>query len=101
MSITIKFPTVTLLKMEHLQSAEIEVAKDDTLLIVKEKIFHFFWEKLAWMSPIGKHGKPEDVVLKDRDVEITTDSQLQQKVKELKEFQVVFKGKHPNLRPSF
>jgi hypothetical protein len=99
----VKFPTVSMMKMELLgHNAKIDVDQEDTLLSVKEKIFNFFWDKLWHLSPMGRHGKPEDVLLKDRDfTEITTMEELQELMARCEAFQVVFKGKHPMLRPSF
>ena len=60
---------------------------------VKQKIFEEFWNfyMKTFQPKIGQHGTLEDVNLRQKEIEITTDESLQKRLSCSTVFQVVFK----------
>lgn len=89
MYIKIEYPQV----MKMVMCDYIEVQDSASLSEVKEKIFKSFWtlfkEKL-YLPPSGIHGSPNDILLKDGNVEILSDELLKERLASSSYFQAIF-----------
>jgi hypothetical protein len=74
-------------------SSTIEISDGTNLSEVQDKILESFWEVFLknFLPSIGKHGSREDVVLKDKDIVISNDEILKERLKTCTSFQASFK----------
>jgi hypothetical protein len=95
MRIYVTFPTV--MKIEF--KAEIDIEDSSKLSEIHKKVYEIFWETMSLHSPIGEHGDPSQVILKDHNhLEITNDTQLKERLAECKNFEVTFRD-HASNKP--
>ena len=82
-----------MMKMENKPYIKLDVPDEGfTLPEIKNEIFKKAWEVLECWSPIGIHGTPDHIVLRDEyDVEITDDIQLRERMNKSLNFSAVFK----------
>jgi hypothetical protein len=89
MRLKIEYPQV----MKMLFTNQIEVSSHPTLAEIRTAIFTGFWDdwKKMWPGLTERHGGPEHIILKDKEIEIISDTLLQECLKHTQAFQVVFK----------
>lgn len=94
MRITIEYPEV----MKMTLFGDIHVEDTATLMEVKAQILQSFWKLFTAMytPAIGIHGTVDDVTLKDKGVEILSDSDLREHLMASNVFQATF-GNHRRL----
>ena len=87
--ITIEYPQI--MKMQL--TGELEVSPDITLSQLKECILKNFWDTFVGLitPKIGIHGSMKDIELQDKNVIISTDQELHERLKKTKAFSAVFK----------
>ncbi len=91
MKVNVNFPSVMKMQLR----AEIEFDDNAKLMEIKEKILEKFWQIMSPLSSIGPHGSADLVILRDEyDLEITSEEQLQERIKESSQFSAVFQ-EHP------
>lgn len=92
MKISIVFPAV--MKVAF-RAVEIELDDAAPLPEVKQKIFEVFWSTMERFSPTGRHGSPDQVILRDfgQNV-ITSNAELRDRIAKNKNFEVVFEVHH-------
>lgn len=93
MSIKVSLPSISMMKMEYKSHIELDLPSEGfTLPGIKKEVFKKAWEVLESWSPIGIHGTPDHVILRDEyDVEITNDIQLRDRINQSCNFSAVFK----------
>ncbi|GEM_PF-5607925 len=99
MTLRVTLPTIDRMKMEFKSYIELQIPSESfTLPEIKAEIFKKAWEVLEVWSPNGIHGKPDDVILRNRyDQEITNDLDLKERINKSENFSAVFKS-HTNGR---
>lgn len=86
---------VDVLKMEMSFTTKIEMEEPYDIYKVKSLIFEEFWQHFEKLSPIGKHGSPEHVLLRDRcQVPVDSTEDLIERIKECPNFEAVFVKHH-------
>src|SRR5690348_18151286 len=97
MTLRIALPTIDRMKLEYKPYLQLQIPNEGfTLPGIKAEIFKKAWEVLEVWSPNGIHGKPDDVILKNRyDQEITNDLDLKKRINKSENFSAVFRS-HSN-----
>lgn len=93
MKIEVTFPSV--MKMNLFENIELD--EPVTMDIVRQKVYDAFWSHMKLFSSSGIHGTPAMVILQDKEgTVISTDDELQIRLKTTKNFIVVF-DHHPSV----
>ncbi|MES2273375.1 MAG: hypothetical protein V4487_04215 [Chlamydiota bacterium] len=88
MKITIEYPQV----MKMIMTSSIEVSDSSTLSDVKDRVLKSFWEIFQSIYPKSNiHGSKEDVILKDKEITISNDTELKERLGKTSSFQAVFR----------
>lgn len=97
MTIKVRLPTIDRMKMLNTHYIKLETPREGfTLPGIRAEIYKKAWEVLEAWSPMGIHGTPDDVILRNMyDNEITSDIDLNERIKKSENFSAVFKS-HPN-----
>jgi hypothetical protein len=96
MKVRIEFPQV----MKMFLTTTIEIPDSANLKEVQEHVFKSFWKSFNnhFPSRIVAHGTKEDLILKDREIEILTEDILRDRLKHGNYFQAIFiTREHPNV----